>query len=210
MKTVGEILSERRKGKGLSLEDVEKEIKIRQSFLEAIEKNQFNLISDPATLKGFLRNYAQFLGISPQTIMAIFRRDFEESGSGQIIPRGIIEPPIPSQFSWTPKTTFLAGIILTIFLIVLIVTKIYSGITGTPSLEILSPKEGEVYEKTVLVEIKTDPQATLKIDGNPVSLNEKGQFKEELTFPRGENTLVVESFNRQGKKTTKIIKFFIK
>lgn len=209
MKKVGEILAEKRKSLGLSLKEVEKATRIRQNFLEAIEKNEFSLISSTATVKGFLRNYAQFLGLSPENILAVFRRDFQENEKGQIIPRGIVEPIEKEKFFWTPKLTTVLFVVLSLIGIGFFLGKTYLKIFSGPSLKVFSPKENETFQKSVIVSGQTDKDATLKIDGTPVLLDEKGRFKEEVVLPRGENVLVIEAVNRQGKKKTVSVKIRI-
>ena len=88
MRTAGEILSGKRNQLGLSLDQIEKDTKIRKKYLEAIEKNNYSFFSESTTVKGFIRNYALILEIPPENILAIFRRDFIENEKGQIIPRG--------------------------------------------------------------------------------------------------------------------------
>lgn len=201
MRTVGEILSEKRKSLGFSLEEIEKETKIRVKYLEAIEKNNFSQIPGSATVKGFIRNYALAVGLSPANVLAVFRRDFWENERGQIVPRGIAEPLDKKNFYWTPKSTF----ILTIFLIVggfaFFFCRQYLKFISPPPLEVFSPQEGQVFSAKVAVAGKTDKDATVKIDGTLISLSEKGQFKEEIVLPRGENVVTIEATNRQGKKT---------
>jgi cytoskeletal protein RodZ len=60
MKTVGQILQNRRIEKKLSIEDVEKLTKIRRKFVQAIESDSFTSIPSQTYTKGFIKNYAQF------------------------------------------------------------------------------------------------------------------------------------------------------
>jgi len=202
MKTVGEILSEKRRSLGLSLELVEEETKIRKNFLEALEKNEFSRISGIATIKGFLRNYAVFLGLSPDNVLAIFRRDFVENEKGQVIPRTILEPLSKKQFFWTPKMTFLSFLCFLTVGIVFFLARQYQKVNQAPFLEVSSPKSGEVFNQSVFVSGKTDKDATVKINGILISVDQNGQFSEKITLPRGENNLIVEAVNRKGKKRT--------
>ncbi|MGB9637262.1 MAG: helix-turn-helix domain-containing protein [Microgenomates group bacterium] len=201
MRTVGEILSEKRKAVGLSLEEIEKETKIRVKYLEAIEKNNFSQIPGSATVKGFIRNYALVLGLTPANVLAVFRRDFRENEKGQIVPRGMTEPLNRKDFYWTPKTTFLLTVFLVVGGFIFFFFRQYLKFISPPPLEVFSPQEGQVFPNKVEVVGKTDKDATVRIDGTLISLSEKGQFKEEIILPRGENVVTIEAANRQGKKT---------
>ncbi len=206
MRTVGEILSEKRKTLGVSLQDIEKETKIRSKYLEAIEKNDFSKIAESTIVKGFIRNYASALGLSPENLLAVFRRDFLETEKGQILPRGMVEPLNNERFFWTPKATFILITLVLISSFILFFFRQYLKISSAPSLEVLSPKEGQEFNEKVAVYGKADKDASVKIDGIVVSVSEDGQFKEEIVLPRGDNIVSVEAVNRQGKKNTVNIK----
>ncbi|PKN82915.1 MAG: hypothetical protein CVU46_17705 [Chloroflexi bacterium HGW-Chloroflexi-8] len=60
-KTLGQVLKETRESRGLSLADVSFQTKIREHYLDALEKDQISNLPSPVQGKGFLRNYASFL-----------------------------------------------------------------------------------------------------------------------------------------------------
>lgn len=206
MKTVGEILSGKRNQLGLSLEQVEKETKIRKKYLEAIEKSDFGIFSESTTVKGFIRNYSLILGLSPENVLAIFRRDFIENEAGQIIPRGFTKEIEERSFRWTPKITFFLFIGLLLFSFCYFFFSQYSRFSSPPQLEVFSPKEGQIFQGKVEVVGKTDKDATVKVDGSLIVVSPSGDFGEKIVFPRGENILTIEAANRQGKKRTVNIK----
>lgn len=200
MRTVGEILSQRRKTLGLNLLDIEKETKIRLKYLEAIEKNNFSQIAESTVVKGFIRNYASALSLSPENVLAVFRRDFRENEKGQIIPRAITEQFDETKFYWTPKATFILLLVLLLSGFSFFFFKQYSKFSAAPELEVSSPKEGQVFKEKVDVIGKADKDATVRIDGTIISITSNGQFKEEIVLPRGDNIVTIEAINRQGKK----------
>ncbi len=200
MRTAGEILSEKRKELNRSLEEIEKETKIRRKYLEAIEKNSFSSLPESTIVKGFIRNYAQALGLSPENVLAVLRRDFRENDKGQIIPRGMVEPLDEKSFYWTPKATVVAAVSLLILGFAFFLVRQYWGFSSAPPLEISSPKEGQAFKDKVAVTGKTDKDASVKIEGTVITVSADGTFKEEIVLPRGENVIVIEASNRQGKK----------
>lgn len=199
MKTVGQILSEKRQELGLSLMDVEKETKIRQKYLEAIEKNEFAQISETVSAEGFVRNYAQVLGLPTEKVLAIFRRDFDTKAKAEILPKGI-NPQNNPKFYWTPKLTAGLIIVLLLFLGVFLGLRQYLSFSGAPPLEVFSPVEGQSIKGIVEVAGRTDKDATVRIDGVPILVSEDGSFKEETVLPKGENVILIEATSRQGKK----------
>jgi len=200
MRTVGEILSEKRKSLGLSFEDIEKETKIRRQYLEAIEKNNFSQIAESTIVKGFIRNYSQFLGLSAENTLAVFRRDFQEDEKGQVIPRGMVEPLDKRKFYWTPQLTLIVATSFLIGAFVFFFVRGYLGFSSAPPLQIFSPKEGQTFKEKIEVTGKTDKDASVKIDGSLIFVETDGAFKEEIILPKGENVIVIESISRQGKK----------
>lgn len=59
----GQYFKQRREERGLSLKEVENATSIRSTYLEAIEQGRFHQVISPVYAKGFVRQYANFLGI---------------------------------------------------------------------------------------------------------------------------------------------------
>ncbi len=63
MFAIGDSLREARTRRGLSSADVQKGIRIRERYLTALEEERWELLPGEAYAKGFLRTYAEFLGL---------------------------------------------------------------------------------------------------------------------------------------------------
>jgi transcriptional regulator with XRE-family HTH domain len=63
MFAIGDSLREARTRRGLSAADVQKGIRIRERYLTALEEENWDLLPGEAYTKGFLRTYAEFLGL---------------------------------------------------------------------------------------------------------------------------------------------------
>jgi transcriptional regulator with XRE-family HTH domain len=61
---IGASLREAREQRGLSLEDVRKSLGFRERYLVALEEERWELLPGDAYTKGFLRTYAEFLGLN--------------------------------------------------------------------------------------------------------------------------------------------------
>src|SRR5512135_781027 len=107
MKTAGQVLKDARLSKKQELSDVSRVTKIRTHFLESIEADDFKELPSGTVARGFIRNYSEFLGLNPDYVLAIFRRDFVENQLGRIVPRGMVEP-VEKQNFWTPRSTIIA------------------------------------------------------------------------------------------------------
>ncbi|MBX3012848.1 MAG: helix-turn-helix domain-containing protein [Caldilineaceae bacterium] len=62
---LGGLLRERREAMGASLAEVETATRIRQKYLAALEADEWNLLPGEVVGRGFLRNYATYLGLDP-------------------------------------------------------------------------------------------------------------------------------------------------
>src|SRR5881275_478435 len=66
---LGEILRSARQKKNLSLSQVTRATRIKQSYLEALEDGEYSVLPGPAYVTGFLRNYALYLGLHPDDLI---------------------------------------------------------------------------------------------------------------------------------------------
>ena len=66
---LGDELRDARQKRDLTLPDVERRIHIRQKYLEALEGGQVVLLPSPPQTRGFLRNYARFLGLDAESMV---------------------------------------------------------------------------------------------------------------------------------------------
>ena len=83
MQTIGERLEEARKKKGISIREAAEATKIRGDYLQKFESNHFDIGLTEIYTRGFLRNYANFLKVPSDRLLA----DFAALGLGEARPR---------------------------------------------------------------------------------------------------------------------------
>src|SRR5512135_512861 len=98
MTDIGSQLRAARESQGLTLEQVFKATRIKQSFLEAIEANQFQGLPGPVQARGFVRSYANFLGLDGEHLASVL--DAEKAPSSDVRP--LTPPPAAQQPIVTP------------------------------------------------------------------------------------------------------------
>lgn len=207
MRTVGQILTAERKKQSLSLSAVAQATKIRPQFLQAIEKNEFEKLPSATTAQGFVRNYAQFLALPAEMVLAVYRRDFARQEKEKVIPKGLTEPLDKTSF-WSRSWRFILPLAAILIFLFVYFGGQYFTLWRGPDLEVASPPEGAVfYQETVEISGRTDIDAVVTLDGEPVKLTD-GQFKIKTGLFPGENQFVIEATNRLGKKTRIIRKIF--
>lgn len=69
---IGPELRDARLGRGYSIEDCQRATRISRRYLEALEEEEFSALPAPVFARGFLRSYAQFLGLDPTAMVARF------------------------------------------------------------------------------------------------------------------------------------------
>lgn len=67
---VGQILRDAREAQGIALEDAAVRLRLMNRQVEAMEANDFTSLGQPVFARGFVRNYARLLGLSPDALLA--------------------------------------------------------------------------------------------------------------------------------------------
>jgi cytoskeleton protein RodZ len=73
--TIGEQLKQARLDRKLTIKNASQATTIRAQYLEALEADDFTSIHSPVQARGFLRIYAEFLGLDAELLPAAHRRD---------------------------------------------------------------------------------------------------------------------------------------
>ncbi len=86
-KTVGEILRAAREERKLSVEQVNRETKISVQTISALEEDDFDAFPSETYLKGFVRTYAEFLGLDGNRLWAMIgaRVGAPAAGPGSVV-----------------------------------------------------------------------------------------------------------------------------
>ncbi len=134
-----------RERKGVDLYRAERDTKIRARYLAALERGEYRELPGDVYTKGFLRNYALYLGLDPEEVVAQWRRergDVTPTRTVLTVPRPIAQPRPGLQFS--------PGIVVAALLTILIVSVgVWLGLqvmryAKPPTLEITSPREATI------------------------------------------------------------------
>lgn len=101
---VGHSLKVVRERRGLALADVSARLRIRRPYLEAIEEGRFAELPGAVYVSGFLRQYAEFLGLDPDQVLKTYQG--EADGSVQ---RTVLNFPLPRPEERTPRLWLVVG-----------------------------------------------------------------------------------------------------
>ncbi len=200
---LGEKLAKKRISLGLDIKDIEKAIRIRAKYIEAIENGRYDNLPPDVYVRGFITNYASYLKLDPNKVLKLFER---ERGLVESVKRAksapIVKPIDTPKLIITPKT-------ITIFTIVAIFTLIlgYIGwqvsiLTAPPKLVLSSPSDNSTTSSnSTIVSGQTDQGAALQINGVSVGIDQDGSFKEKINLQSGVNIIKIVAKNKLGRST---------
>lgn len=75
MRLVGELLQERREELGLDLDEIGAMLRIKPAYLAALEQGRLHDLPGPTYAIGFVRAYADFLGLDAEAVLARFKAE---------------------------------------------------------------------------------------------------------------------------------------
>src|SRR6476619_3475065 len=95
MADVGTRLREERERRGIGIDEIEAETRIRAKFLLALEEGRFDVLPGPAYVRAFVRGYAEQLGLDPQELLAeLNARPDMAADVAVVAPRQVVRVPL--------------------------------------------------------------------------------------------------------------------
>lgn len=97
---VGSLLKEMREQKKLKIQDVSKKLCIRKVYLQAIEDSNYEEIPPYPYGIGFIRSYADFLGLNSANIIQLYKDETEtdaKKNNNYYVPEPQLEASVPSK-----------------------------------------------------------------------------------------------------------------
>ncbi len=158
---IGPILEKKRREKGLSLKEVEQATKIRTRYLEGLEREDPTSLPDPVYARGFLKTYANFLGLNGEQLSREFRdhrapRRERQLNSYEGLHRGEFDQPLinPGGVDDAERSGISGATILTIVLAVLVLAIVigalyYVGSRSTVNTSDSAPEEEPMVDQEV-------------------------------------------------------------
>lgn len=202
MKTVGSILKEARTAKKITLKDAESATRIREKFLAGIESDDYSSLPSISYAKGFVKNYAEYLGLDSTRVLAFFRRQTNEVSKSSLLPKREQIALNKSAIRLTPGR-FIAIVLASLVIIFLGYLGLqYRKLNLPPALSIDTPANQLVtHERRTDVLGNTDPDATVTVNGISVLVRSDGKFFDQVTLEPGVNKITVVATSRFGKTT---------
>lgn len=89
---VGHILRQEREKQNFTVKDVERETSIRALYISSIEEGKYDVLPGEVYLKGFIKTYANFLGLDGAAMLKLY---YEEKSGKAAVPSTTPAAPVP-------------------------------------------------------------------------------------------------------------------
>ncbi|HEY0444719.1 MAG TPA: RodZ domain-containing protein [Candidatus Limnocylindrales bacterium] len=150
-----------RERKGVDLYRAERDTKIRARYLGALERGDYRDLPGAVYTKGFLRNYALYLGLDPEDVLRQWRRERGDAREAEpiVVPQALAAP--------RQGLTFSPGVIWAALLTVGVV--IFAIYLGVQLLRFAKPPTLEVTDPGVAVLTVDDSTTTYVLHGTSIA-----------------------------------------
>jgi helix-turn-helix protein len=154
-----ERLSAARERKGVDVHRAERDTKIRARYLQALERGDYRALPGTVYTRGFLRSYAAYLGLDPDTVIDQWhgedREDERRVARGAVRASRLIAVPRPVGVTHR-RLTFSHGLVVPALLVgVVAVFAVYLSVqllrfAGPPTLAVTAPAVAIVSVDTAM------------------------------------------------------------
>ncbi len=210
---LGEMLRSAREARGLDRSRIERDTRIRERYLSALERGAYDELPGEVYARGFLRSYAKYLGLDPDAMLALYRLETRTSAVGTAVPRARrrSRPATGRTFVITPNVVSAA--ILTVLVGGLVAYLGYQLVTfaRTPDLRVVEPA-GDVREHrrdSIVITGVTEPNARVSVSGlaeNPSTVaDDEGRFAVTVDLVPGSNLVSLSAIDpRTQRRSTDV------
>lgn len=215
-----ERLYEAREAKGVDLYRAERDTKIRARYLGALERGDYKELPGAVYTKGFLRNYALYLGLEPDEVLEQWRR---ERGD----PREVAQAPVAPRPLAAPRKGLTFSPFIIVLALMTVGVLVFAAYLGVQLLRFAKPPTIAVTQpSTAVVEVDdsatsytmrgiTLSGATVNIaspgrDPYSVTADSTGSWRADVDLRRGRNEFDVSALDPDtGKHSDENVLIYI-
>jgi cytoskeleton protein RodZ len=173
---IGETLRTARRKQGRSLGDAAAQTRVRETYLAALEEEEFGALGGDVYVKGFLRSYARFLGLDPAPLLATYRSEHEHSDEPVALGHSSLAMPSERR----PGVLLVAGGAVVLLVVLAFIGLRAGGDEPPPTVDPPPPpaREAPEAEEPVTGEAGAEPEADLEapaVEGVELVLTVEGE-----------------------------------
>ena len=205
MARLGDALRQQREQMGVTMEQAAEDTRIREKFLQAIESGDYQSLPGTVYTKGFLRNYAGYLNLDAEEMLALYTG--ERGGSEPIRTFAPMRPLVKRSFIFTPTVLVPVVVLAGIGLFAFYIFYQFTNFAVAPRVDITDPPGDAVSQVAeYLVKGKTNPEGriTIRVSPGADTFNDlrpaaDGTFSQLVPLKPGPNHVEVQVLDPAGK-----------
>ena len=202
---VGQLLKKERENKGISLEEVEKETRIRMVNLMAIESEDWTQFPSRTYAQGVIKRYGSFLELDEEKLIAYFRREYEKLENLKFKSKA-------KHVQFTPQNKRLIQIVIVtiiLFFCGFFAYQLYL-FSVPPKVTLLEPKQTTFRrDRKITLKGTAAKETVIMVNGRQAYLDDKNIFTIDIPLTERENKVQIVATGANGKKST-LEKVFIR
>lgn len=216
--TIGDRLKRARFSKRCSIREAEEATRIRAHFLLALESDEWRQLPSEVYGRGYLLQYADFLGLSRASVLADYEKQknlllhrCRNKEEDVLAPKKSFTLP---RFYITPRfVTYIVAAFLVLSLGGYLMVQV-NRFAAVPVLKIAEPVVADnsplsavvVHDATVTLTGQTSVGAQLTINSEQVMVDSDGVFHHKIELTRGENIIQIKATSRSKAERTELLK----
>jgi len=202
---LGDALRQQREQMGMTLEQAAEDTRIREKFLQALESGDYQSLPGTVYTKGFLRNYAHYLNVDPEEMVALYTG--ERGGTEPLRSFAPMRPLVKRSFIFTPTVLVPVVVLAGILLFVGYVYYQFTNFAVAPHVDITDPPGdavSQIAEYTVKGKTNPDGRITVRVSPGLDTINDvrparDGTFSVVVPLKPGSNHIEVQVLDPSGK-----------
>lgn len=213
MLTAGRILKARRNELGISLKRIADETKIRKDYLQMIEADDYSAFDSKVFVNGFIKLYADYVGLDEEKITALYRRSIDETIKvsnkpvGKKNQRKTFQGPNLDKLV-TPQNVIITFALVLVLALVSYLAYQFYNFNKAPILAITSHETASTTEEdATTITGKTEDGVTVFINDDEINVSDEFTFEQEIPLVKGANTITIRAVKKSNtqSETIKII-----
>jgi len=196
---LGSKLRRARETAGLSVNAVAIQTGIPEKYLHALEASRYFDLPGEVYIRNFLRICSQLFHLRTESVLELYERERRVAG--------VPPPPTPPRALSAPRIVniprFFRNIAIGVGIAALLVylgLKVH-GILQPPELSVTTPAADiKITTYLLTVEGTTEPESTVRVNGQEVFLSPDGKFAEPLDLQPGINIITISSKKERSRE----------
>lgn len=208
-RTIGEALRDAREERGETLDEVERATHVSKKYIAAVESNDLKKLPEAVYTKKFVKALASHYGLDPEAAAESLLKEMS-AGAGALAvrrPMNYVEGR-----SLVASPILLKSVLIAVAFVGILGYFAFSvrSILKPPSVTLYSPHDDQVFPTgRVVLEGQTEREVDLAVNGEPVSIEADGSFKDVLNLPPGVSTLRLIAKKKHSREQEIFIKVVI-